>query len=402
VRPGFSPLDEELGLLPGALTPSLQAHLSRLGSQLSFAEAAGELWRLKGVRVSAATARRHTESDGAIYAARQAAEAGRVLAEAPAPFTGPAVQQVSVDGAMVPLVDGSWREVRTLAIGTVGPGREVGTVRCAALSYFSRLADAATFTDLAVGEVHRRGVETAGVVAGVVDGAEWCQQFLDRHRPDAVRILDFPHAAQRLSDVAEALWGPGEPARTWAAAQRAQLRDGDPSLVLTAIRALPVAAATAAARQRQTEVEGYLAPRLAQLQYATFRAHGLPIGSGVVESANKLVVEARLKGAGRRWSQASVNPMVALRGALCSARWDEAWAAIAHARRVRRQAAAATVTAPPAASAASVAVPVRHRRLPPSAAIPREGPKTIVNGRPTAAHPWKRAARLPPPSSAKL
>ena len=125
---------------------------------------------------------------------------------------------------------------RTLAIGTVGPGREPETVRCADLSYFSRLTDAATFTDLAAGEVHRRGVETAGVVAGVVDGAEWCQQFLDRHRPDAVRILDFPHAAQRLSDVAEAVWGAGPVAQEWATVQRTELRAGDPAAVLAAAR----------------------------------------------------------------------------------------------------------------------------------------------------------------------
>jgi hypothetical protein len=40
---------------------------------------------------------------------------------------------------------------------------------------------------------------------------------------------------------------------------------------------------------------GYLEKRLAQIQYATFAAHGYPLGSGSVESANKLVVEARLK-----------------------------------------------------------------------------------------------------------
>src|SRR6476659_4280196 len=141
-RPGFSPLDEELGLLPGPLTPSLQAHLSRLGSQLSFAAAARELQSLKGVRVSAATVRRHTERDGALYAAWQEREAARVLAQAPVPLAGPAVHKVSVDGALVPLCDGSWREVRTLAIGTVEPGGTGSTGRCGALSYFSRLADA--------------------------------------------------------------------------------------------------------------------------------------------------------------------------------------------------------------------------------------------------------------------
>jgi hypothetical protein len=120
VAPGVSPLDEELGLLPGALTPTLHARLSWLGARLSFAEAA--------------TARRRTEADGAVYAALQDADAARVLAYPPPPRRGPAVQQVSVDGAMVPLVDGSWREVRTLAIGTVAPGRQPGTVRCEEVS----------------------------------------------------------------------------------------------------------------------------------------------------------------------------------------------------------------------------------------------------------------------------
>jgi hypothetical protein len=405
VGAGFSPLDEELGLLPGALTPPLQAHLSRLGSRLSFAEAASELWHLKGVRVSAAPARRRTEGDGAVYAALQDAQAAGVLATAPRPPQGPAVQQVSVDGAMVPLVDGSWREVGTLALGTVIPGRHPETVRCAEVSYFSRMADAARFARLAAGEVHRRGVETAGLVAGVVDGAAWGQAFFDAHRPDAVRILDFPHAGQRLSDVAEAVWGSHEPARDWAAGQRRELRDGDVANVLAAIQRMPVAPAVdaAAARRVQREVLGYLEPRLPQLRYAAFRAQGLPSGSGMVESANKLVVEARLKGAGRRWAERHVNPMVALRGAICSERWAEAWTAIAHTRR-RRPAppAAGAAVAPPAASAAAVAAPVPHPRHPAITAVPREGPKTIVNGRPTTAHPWKRFAGGPRGASAKL
>jgi len=63
------------------------------------------------------------------------------------------------------------------------------------LSYFSRLTDAGTFARLALVETHRRGVETAGQVGAVMDGAEWGQGFVDFHRPDAVRILDFPHGA---------------------------------------------------------------------------------------------------------------------------------------------------------------------------------------------------------------
>ncbi|MCA1598176.1 MAG: ISKra4 family transposase, partial [Chloroflexi bacterium] len=61
------------------------------------------------------------------------------------------------------------------------------------------------------------------------------------------------------------------------------------------------------------------------MQYARFRAAGWPIGSGSGESANKLVVEARLKGAGMHWADQNVNPMLALRNAVCNDRWGEVW-----------------------------------------------------------------------------
>jgi len=57
----------------------------------------------------------------------------------------------------------------------------------------------------------------------------------------------------------------------------------------------------------------YLEPRAAPLQYASFRAADYPLGSGSVERAHKLLVEARLKGAGMHGARAHVNPMVALR-----------------------------------------------------------------------------------------
>ena len=78
------------------------------------------------------------------------------------------------------------------------------------------------------------------------------------------------------------------------------------------------------------------------MQYPTYQQAGWPIGSGSVESANKVVVEARLKGAGMRWQPENVNPMLVLRNAVCNRRWHETWTtARAHQgaqRTARRQA----------------------------------------------------------------
>jgi hypothetical protein len=54
-----------------------------------------------------------------------------------------------------------------------------------------------------VAEVRRRGIERAKEVCAIQDGAEWIQDFVQSHRHDALRILDFAHAASYLSEIAD-------------------------------------------------------------------------------------------------------------------------------------------------------------------------------------------------------
>ncbi len=299
---------------------------------MEFDPAATLLGALTGAQVTEATARRQTEAAGAILVAWQAQEVARLERECPPAPAGPAQQFFSADGAFVPLLHGEWAEVKTLALGEIGEpvfqekaGEWVAPTR--ALSYFSRLTDADTFGRLALVETHRRGTESAGAVAAVTDGAEWVQGFIDFHRPDAVRILDFPHAAQRLAPIAQAVWGAqSEAATRWVAEQTKRLKEHGPADLLTAITALLEAHPEA---EGLAEHVGYLQKREGQLQYPAYRAQGLPIGNGPVESANKLVVEARLKGAGMHWERSHVDPMLALRNAVCNDRWAVAWEQIA-------------------------------------------------------------------------
>ena len=190
-------------------------------------------------------------------------------------------------------------------------------VQARELSYFSRLADSNTFTRGATAELHRRGTFRDGTVVVPMDGVEWQQKLLDYHRPDAVRILDFPHAVEHLSQAAQGVWGPGAvEGAAWLGEQAHILKHGDPEQVLDALRALPVggAADPEGAGRKRDETLQYLEKRREQIDYAQFRAAGYPIGSGSVESANKLVVEARLKGPGMHWARGNANPMLGAAG----------------------------------------------------------------------------------------
>lgn len=371
----------------------------RLGSSFEFDRAATLLAVFTGAPVTEPTARRQTEAAGAILAAYQEQEVARLERECPPAPAGPAQQFLSVDGAFVPLLHGEWAEVKTLALGVIGApvekkGEWVAPTR--ELSYFSRLADADTFSRLALVETQRRGTESAGAVAAVTDGAEWVQGFIDQHRPDAVRILDFPHAAQRLAPIAQAVWGAASAAATaWVAERTKQLKEQGPTELLVEIEALRQAYPEA---EGLAEHAGYLQKRAGQMQYPTYRAQGLPIGSGPVESANKLVVEARLKGAGMHWERSHVDPLLALRNAVCNDRWAEAWEQIARGlkeqagrRQVERREQRAKAAERAAGAAAQVTTPAQSAtggERP--AAVAKPGTGAGPERRPAAGHPWRR------------
>jgi hypothetical protein len=400
VGPGFSPLDEELGLGSEQLSPWLVEAVVRLGTWMPFERVPGALAFFSRQQIDADTARRLTEAAGAALERAEMAFVERLDQDQPDPPAGPAVQQLSVDGAMVPLVGGQWAEAKTLVVGrieerTTARGERV--VQTQDLSYYSRRADAETFTRFAWGELYRRGTPTAGTVVGVMDGAEWLQGFLDSHRPDAVRILDFPHAVEHLTAAGQASLGVGTDATAaWLATQAHELKTGDPAAALAAVCQVPVkqAADPLAAAHARDQTVTYFAKRWRQIQYAQFQTQGYPIGSGAVESANKLVVEARLKGSGMHWAPHNVNPLLALRSAACSDRWEAAWSRLGQQQRqtrvARRNARHLTLPPPAPSSTAELPVLVATPLPAPANGAPPPHRPLVVNGRPTRNHPWHR------------
>jgi type II secretory pathway pseudopilin PulG len=357
----------------------------RLGARLPFPQVAEEMALLFGVSVSVDTVRRLTQQAGRLQVTIEQQELERLEHEAPADPAGPGIQQVSADGAMISLVDGRWTEVRTIAIGAVEEQQD--EAHATDLSYFSRHGSAGEFIRQATLPTYERGTRQAGTVVAVSDGASWIQELFDEQCPGAVRILDFPHAVGYLSRAAQGAFGPGSrEAAVWLDEWAPKLKKGTPEEVVAAIRVLPASTPEAVTAKR-TAVR-YLASRLEQIRYADFQERSYPIGSGIVESANKLVVEQRMKGSGMHWALKNINPILALRGRLCSGQWNQTWIGIAGAwraqvvqRRTERRTVRQTQQAVEAAlrSPAPSPVPAKRQRA-----------KTIVDGRPTAAHPWKQ------------
>lgn len=70
----------------------------------------------------------------------------------------------------------------------------------------------------------------------------------------------------------------------------------------------------------------YFADNAARMDDPHFVAAQLPIGSGAMESLCKTLIEARVKGAGMRWTRAGLQAVVTLRAVRASGDGAAFWA----------------------------------------------------------------------------
>lgn len=417
VRWAFFPLDEQLGLRAKVgFTPKVEEGMARLGTWMPFRAAQRELAFFLGVEVAEATVRQLTEQAGAAQVQEQAEEREALLAQRPPSPAGPEVQLLSLDGALIQLVNGEWKEVKTLAVGVVGEAKKQKhegevAVQTTALSYFSRMSEAETFQQEALGEVYRRGVEKAETVCAVSDGADWIQKWVDYHRKNAVRILDFAHAMEYVSKGGQAALAhlpvsPQEQARSgqeqtkrqqerfeqWLKEQGHELKTGEAPKVLAELERLRTQMATDGHLDVVETLDKslhYLRQRQQMISYASFRARGYPIGSGSVESANKLVVQSRMKQAGMRWEPRHVNPVLAMRNLACNERWREGWADIRQVWLKNERARRAQRAVRPSSS--------NQRTAPvPPTTLPRPEPSVSSEPGSPVLTPTKQPTDLPP------
>ena len=126
-----------------------------------------------------------------------------------------------------------------------------------------------------------------------------------------------------------------------------------------------------------------------------------------MESGNKLVVEARLKGGGMHWARPHVNPMLGLRNIVCSDRWAGEWPRIARRSESGRPGApghperkqvpgGGWAEAGESGAKLSLKLSLVDRpevpvKSPVVVAVSSEREGSKLPHRPAASHPWRRA-----------
>lgn len=172
----------------------------------------------------------------------------------------------------------------------------------------------------------RQGINTAPQVVWISDGARgFWRLYQECFVQCAIGILDFYHAVQHLWQAANAYQN-GNPARTpqqWFARMRHQLRHGFGKRIIKELDWLSKSKNTTdATKPVLRQVRDYLSTHLLHIQYRQFKQMGLPIGSGMIESACKWFIQQRFKGVGMRWSEDGFNHLLHLRLAWVNQRFD--------------------------------------------------------------------------------
>ena len=342
----IAPLDESLGLLPHQRT---SFELQKLGCLLSvfvpFDTVSVILNCLISVQVSSAAVWNWVQNVGQ-KAMDLLNDQLTELASGQLPQTESLDEGIHKAVSVLPLLIGAdgvkvpfrpeggkgrtvWREVKVAVLARLGRRSSSNEPQLYQRRLVAVLGDIDALRPRLWLEALRQGVLTAPQVVWLSDGGVGFWGIYSAcFAAYAIGILDFYHAAQNLWKGAKAwLDGRSKKAHQWFASARHRLRYGETDAVLNDISsALALDGLSETARKALKNLYEYLDTHQYHIQYQKFKELGLPIGSGIVESACKWLIQQRFKGVGMRWSETGFNHLLHLRLAWVNGRFDELFA----------------------------------------------------------------------------
>jgi hypothetical protein len=237
---------------------------------------------------------------------------------------------VSMDGAMVYVLEEGWKELKA---GTVFQVEEVTVLdkktleeervgRAKAVSYVAHLGGPEIFGKRIWAEAKRRGWNQAGDTQVVADGAVWIWNLVAEHFYDSQQVVDWYHATEHLGKAAEHLYGFAEsPAKQrWFNEYKEVLFQGQTDWIVNQLRQLAQKETSEGLRQEA----GYFENHKRRMNYLDLRTEGWLIGSGTVESGAKQY-KARFTGSGMRWKRPCLERLIPIRSAILTGNFSRVW-----------------------------------------------------------------------------
>lgn len=316
------PLLQRLGITPRGRSRRLERVLTDFGCEHSFARATQSVLEHYGFEigtsaVQTATFKHALRAQEMLH--EQYAQPFRLL-----PATGQEHVIAEADGTMICTVKHGpkkgkrpreWKEMRLVAAQakdsvTTVYGATFGSVEQTAQrwGHCARLA----------------GWGLNSHIHAVGDGAEWIRlQCREVFGDQGSFLCDFFHVSDYLGAAAQTC-RPTKPDQ-WRHTQQKRLRQGNVQKVMDALEEHLEPIETSDELSPVRNGHRYMNNRLDCLDYPRALKLGLPIGSGMIESGHRHVLQARLKKAGTAWLQDHADRIAHLRVLRANCHWESLW-----------------------------------------------------------------------------
>jgi hypothetical protein len=339
---GQSPRDCELDVQGTGYSPGVRRMLALVGSEASFEQGQQQLALLAGIEVTSKAVERQAEAIGDDIEACAQAEIQRAQQLELPDVCAPSVPllYIEMDGTGVPVVkaetegrsgklQGQAAHTREVKLGciftqtTADPeGRPLRDED--STTYAGAIETAEEFGLRMYTEAWRRGWSRAQKKVVIGDGAVWIWNLANQHFHGAIQIVDLYHARQHLWELSAKLFPHHERERKrWMARGLNLLDQGKIEALVKILRELRPAHEELSQLIRNEA--DYFQRNTHRMRYPRFRAHGLFVGSGVIEAGCKTVIAARLKRSGMFWTVRGANAIIALRCSRLSRRFEDYW-----------------------------------------------------------------------------
>ena len=336
------PLELRLGIEAGLATPALAERVGHWSTDYSQHEVLELLQKDHGVHWSCTSLRKLLGSlrDGMVPH-REVCQVDQVVSwiEQARASKGRFRPTLSVgrDGIFVPLRHGVAQEGSTATVSVMDRrGKRLGTVYLGQMPEAGQgtlttqlsalLRDILTRVDsqvLRLVYVSDEGYHPSDYYHRVL------KKMTDPRRPwrrlEWIRIVDFYHACQYVQQLADALFGAGPEAQSWAKQMRQVLKtkaDGV-ARVLKSASALRRCRGLCGQAKLYNTAYRYIKKRTQWMRYHLYKRQHLPLGSGITEAACKIVFTQRLKRSGMSWTTEGGQVILDLRVIRLSRVWDK-------------------------------------------------------------------------------
>jgi hypothetical protein len=316
------PFPERVGVTPRGRSGRLERVLTDFGCEQAFGRAAGSVREHYGFEIGASAVRTATLEHAGRAREKLREEYQQSFRVLPAVGAEHVIAQV--DGTMICTVQPGprkgkrpreWKEMRLAAAQAKG----------STTTFYAATFGSVEETGRRWGHCARQaGWGLNSEIHAVGDGAGWIQlQSKEVFRAQGVFLCDFFHVSEYLG-AAAVTCRPSQP-DPWRRTQQKRLRRGAVQKVIQALAPHLEPEGTADEESPVRNGYRYLNNRLDCLDYPRALRLGLPIGSGMIESGNRHVLQARLKQAGTAWLADHADQIAHLRVLKANRRWECLW-----------------------------------------------------------------------------